>query len=634
MRKPSIKEQVNEIPLVERTWVYGERMCPFWIQKEKGEGYLIPWLSVVIDYETGFILNSDLSIRKPTAAKRLTYLTKLMLHPPKSSGLYPHRPTDIYFERRELTDEMRPLLRQAGIKAYHHPELDLVDLFMSNFTDVYFETGIKPPPGILSQKDVTPNIAKQFFQAAANFFAAEPWIWLKNDDILKIQLGAHEKPIYVSVMGQSAITYGISCHESWEEIVEIFNDPSATDVTSPRGRHVLMYNEPPYISVEDVIDAENYGWIIPSLDSFPTPLHLLPDVAARPNALMLDWYEAVLQAIPRFLQDHLISRPDGCYPPTEAVIKVKTHTGKKEVRITYPGGNLDELASSQEQKRLPAWDGEPLADEIPFDHRLMEMEMTKVVEELEGYEPIFSSKLRQAQQIIYDAWEVADPEERIRLARKALKISPDCADAYGLLAEEAETYLEALEYYEAGVEAGKRALGEDFFEDEENKGHFWGILETRPYMRALAGVGNTLWELNRKDEAEKTFRYLLKLNPNDNQGIRYSLLLLLFDMGKHNEAGKLTRKFSWDPSAEMIYSRILLDYQEKGASPKLEKDLKKAFAVNPFVQIYLVGLKRLPGREISRFAMGSEEEAIHYAKHYRKYWRRVPGAVEWLAQNS
>ena len=93
--------------------------------------------------------------------------------------------------------------------------------------------------------------------------------------------------------------------------------------------------------------------------------------------------------------------------------------------------------------------------------------------------------LKGAQDIIYDAWEVTDPKRRVALARKALEISPDCADAYTLLAEEtAGSLTEALNLYRQGVKAGERALGKEAF--EEDVGHFWGILETRPYMRARA----------------------------------------------------------------------------------------------------------------------------------------------------
>ena len=45
------------------------------------------------------------------------------------------------------------------------------------------------------------------------------------------------------------------------------------------------------------------------------------------------------------------------------------------------------------------------------------------------------SALEEAQDVMYDAWEDSGPR-RVNLARKALRISPDCADAYVLLAEE------------------------------------------------------------------------------------------------------------------------------------------------------------------------------------------------------
>jgi hypothetical protein len=62
--------------------------------------------------------------------------------------------------------------------------------------------------------------------------------------------------------------------------------------------------------------------------------------------------------------------------------------------------------------------------------------------------------LKEAQDLIYDAWEVADPKRRVTLAREALEISPDCADAYVLLAEETASSLsEALNLYRQGVEA-------------------------------------------------------------------------------------------------------------------------------------------------------------------------------------
>ena len=77
----------------------------------------------------------------------------------------------------------------------------------------------------------------------------------------------------------------------------------------------------------------------------------------------------------------------------------------------------------------------------------------------------------------------------VAMARRALEISTDCADAYVMLAEEtARTAQDALDLYQKGVAACARALGPELF--EEKIGYFWGISETRPYMRALKGLVN------------------------------------------------------------------------------------------------------------------------------------------------
>src|SRR5215207_11185802 len=113
----------------------------------------------------------------------------------------------------------------------------------------------------------------------------------------------------------------------------------------------------------------------------------------------------------------------------------------------------------------------------------------------EGLQPIPaepSTPLERAQELLYEAFETGSHRKRVQLAKKALKVSPDCADAYVLLAEEdAGSLEEARELYQEGVEAGERALGRETFEEEA--GHFWGILETRPYMRARQGLAVCLW---------------------------------------------------------------------------------------------------------------------------------------------
>jgi hypothetical protein len=61
---------------------------------------------------------------------------------------------------------------------------------------------------------------------------------------------------------------------------------------------------------------------------------------------------------------------------------------------------------------------------------------------------------------MYDAWDARDKKRRIALAKKALELSPLCADAYVLLAQETAKDLDqTIEICRQGVEAGEKALG-------------------------------------------------------------------------------------------------------------------------------------------------------------------------------
>src|SRR5437016_3796797 len=82
----------------------------------------------------------------------------------------------------------------------------------------------------------------------------------------------------------------------------------------------------------------------------------------------------------------------------------------------------------------------------------------------------------RAQEILSGAYEERSPHRRQELARQALALWPDCADAYVVLAEQSRNEREALSHFEHAVAAGERALGRKTFRD--HVGHFWGLLET------------------------------------------------------------------------------------------------------------------------------------------------------------
>jgi tetratricopeptide (TPR) repeat protein len=246
--------------------------------------------------------------------------------------------------------------------------------------------------------------------------------------------------------------------------------------------------------------------------------------------------------------------------------------------------------------------------------------------------PAPTTPLERAQDLIYEAFETESSRKRVQLAKKALNVSPDCADAYVLLAEEsAKSLQEAKDLYEKGVQAGERALGEETFEEEA--GHFWGILETRPYMRAREGLAACLWELGEREAAIEHCREMLDLNPGDNQGIRYELARWLLDEEMDEELGELLERYEEDASAFWVYTRALWMFRKEGDTEEATAALKEAIETNPYVPLYLLGHRSLPGALPELIGFGDESEAVAYFARALSAWLRTPGALEWLRQN-
>jgi tetratricopeptide (TPR) repeat protein len=239
--------------------------------------------------------------------------------------------------------------------------------------------------------------------------------------------------------------------------------------------------------------------------------------------------------------------------------------------------------------------------------------------------------IAKAQDIMYDAWEQTNARSRIALARKALGVSPLCADAYNLLAEEASSLKEAGDLYAKGVEAGELALGPEGF--EEYAGHFWGFLETRPYMRARAGLASVLLKLGDANAAISHYTEMLKLNPDDNQGIRYVLAAILLSQGKEPELKELLAAYERDGGAEWLYTRALLAFREGNVGEARSVALvRNAWSANEHVPAILAGTKRPIAGDSANVTVGGVDEASYYAAEFGPAWHRTPGAVAWLTR--
>lgn len=221
-----------------------------------------------------------------------------------------------------------------------------------------------------------------------------------------------------------------------------------------------------------------------------------------------------------------------------------------------------------------------------------------------------------AQHLIFDAFE-ASGNKRYHLAEQALKIYPNMADAYNILAEKASSLDEAAALYEQGVRVGRVDLGASFF--KENQGHFWGMIETRGFMRAKFNYGQAILALGKREQAVEQFEELLSLNPADNQGVRDVLIGVYIEMKYDKKASELLDLYE-ESSAFYHYSRLLIELLNNGATRQAEKLYQEAKKQNPFVDDYINGVEKLPNNPPAYYGFGDENEAIVYMFEQGHLW--------------
>lgn len=237
------------------------------------------------------------------------------------------------------------------------------------------------------------------------------------------------------------------------------------------------------------------------------------------------------------------------------------------------------------------------------------------------------SNQQKANDLMYDAYDCT-PAKGKKLAKEALKLDPENIRALNYLAEQEKSPEGALKLYQQAVEFGKKQLGETFF--KENKGHFWLMMETRPYMTAKLGFAHCLQALDWKDEAIKEFSEMLELNPGDNQGVRYMLASIFLFTGKYKAFYELYEKFKDEESTFWLFNYALYLFAIEGATARANKALHLANQENPNVIDFMTHRKEMTKNPEGYYSPGDENEATYYLMDNFRSWMNVENTLDWL----
>ncbi|MGH7725313.1 MAG: tetratricopeptide repeat protein [Candidatus Eiseniibacteriota bacterium] len=484
------------------------------------------------------------------------------------------------------------------------------------------------------EADIPVDAITSFAEAAMAFYDAAPWNHLTDQDLLRVGTrGAPADMRHFVVMGAASIEHGIRFFSSVEEFDLLCSTPP--DRLSAQLRASVLWSL-----------TFDRAWEIPVSQYELWERHRLPRTRDErfPLLLGLSGGRVLLQ-----VDASRLRFVEGLLRAVTATAEVDLDAGRWSRRVVVAGKERTvalSIPAILADEKLPGIARTMRDPQVPFDPRIMEREMAKVTRMLheEGLsvdalnlrlaqtrgdlpEPDPRNDRERAQALYYDALE-AEGRLRVKRAREALRLWPDCADALVLLGEATPDVTHARAYFEQALAAAERELGPDAL--TAHRGHFWGLLETRPYMRARRALADLQWNQGEFDSAIAHWTVMLELNPNDNQGVRLLLIPRLLELGRIAEAREVIGRFPEDGGTVMRHAGALATFRLRGAGDEATSALALAVRGNPHVVKYLLDPSRLPESLPSSYRLGSEEEAIIAADLLVDAWRAAPEAIEWL----
>ena len=477
-------EKLRKLPVHEgEIWQGGLIRMPGWVEDDK-KPYR-PWMAIWISVQKNFIHTSEPQVPgEENFSLALGTLVDFACNQ-KLMGCLPEK---IEVKDSALAEHMGGMLAELGVKIKHRKRLPLFDQMLNGMAKEL--TGGKLPPNATDVKGVGVEEMKAFAEAACQFYQARPWQHLTDEDLIEIEAPFVDESLrYVTVMGCGGQTFGLSFFESQEQYESLY-DNNPAEFFARNKAWSITFDPITQLPFGDADLWEDYNLPVAGEEAYPFAACFSRGKWKRPGPDILAFMEGLLKTLAETREEEIDS---GRWQKS-----IKTFEGQMEFKLALP--SLIKPLEKQSTDRVK------FKGETP-DQRVTERDTFKLQKLLEGYvynhcndfndNNTTRSKSKkksqvafeEAQDLIYQAFETRG-RRQLQLARKALEICPDCADAYVLLAERTSDVEKAHDLYLEGVLAGERALGKEFFKEEA--GHFWDLIETRPYMRARQGLAQCL----------------------------------------------------------------------------------------------------------------------------------------------
>ena len=235
-------------------------------------------------------------------------------------------------------------------------------------------------------------------------------------------------------------------------------------------------------------------------------------------------------------------------------------------------------------------------------------------------------------ELAYNADNLKDAQ---KYAKKALQLDPYNFDAEMVIIDiKSKNSTNLLKNYALAVQKATNVMKKEGYFEDEYIGIFWGVVETRPYMRLRGRYVMELLKCGMIGQARKECEEMLCLCEGDNMGMRYVLMHIYAYFEDEDSAIKLLKKYDSYYETEMLLPLSILYYKKSDYSKALQylrklnganKDLKK------FLRLFTdKGLEEFEGFELEGgYQPGTIEEFMVELRDNEFLFIMMDAFMEW-----
>lgn len=241
--------------------------------------------------------------------------------------------------------------------------------------------------------------------------------------------------------------------------------------------------------------------------------------------------------------------------------------------------------------------------------------------------------LDKAYELLEKAENAKSKTQAIKYAKEAYLMCPDCFDAILFQVHLEDNPLKRLKLLEEGLEFEKNRLENESYFEKDNTGHFYGIFETRPYIRGLYAKADYLILDGKVKQARDVCKEILRLNENDNTGARYLLMAIYAYLEEEKDMLALYKKYP-EEELEMLFPLFIL-YYKLGNDKKSKEFLDRINDANPnFIKFFKGTMRQNIDVPERHYVKGDSSEVIMYFNQYDFLVDTIPTINYYILENS